>query len=176
MAAVNQVDDKEIKELLAKGWLTHDAMWFVNVYQNLGIERTNQLNLSAIRSLAPIEVARLQNVLGLTQKPIQTSAALNAFMQSAFEITLPESVSGKFRFGMETPGIFKWEWEQGGCFAYKGMQKLGVLDTYRCGVMYRIECWLDVLGTAYTMNPEIDTCIMSANHGCAGTITVELAV
>jgi len=174
MVAINPVDDTAIRELLAKGWLTHDAMWFVNVYQQLGIHKANQLNLSAIKALAPIEVARLRKAAGLADKPIQTSAALNAFMQAAFEITLPKSVSSKFQFGMKTPGQFHWEWEQGGCFAYKGMQQLGILDTYRCGVMYRIECWLDTLGLAYNMDPKIDTCIMSVDHGCYGTISVEL--
>ena len=174
MAEMNQVEDNEIKELLAKDWLTHDAMWFVSVYQDLGIEKTNQLNLSAIRALAPIEVARLRKVLGLTQKPIQTSEALNMFMQSAFEITLPKSVSAKFRFNMTAPGVFHWEWEPGGCFAYKGMQKMGIIDSYRCGVMYRIECWLDTLGMAYNLDPSIDTCIMPAEGTCAGTISLEL--
>jgi len=174
MAVMNQIADNEIRELLAKGWLTHDAMWFVNVYQDLGIEKTNQLNLSAIRSLAPIEIARLQKALGLKDKPIQTSEKLNAFMQAAFEITLPRSVSSRFKFGMTSPGLFHWEWEQGGCFAYKGMQKLGILDTYRCGVLYRIECWLDTLGIPYSIDPEIGTCIMSANGVCTGTILVEL--
>jgi len=52
------------------------------------------------------------------------------------------------------------------------LQKLGILDNYRCGVMFRIECWLENLGITYEMNPKIDTCIMSANHGCPGSIRV----
>ena len=170
---MNQVDDKEIKELLAKGWLTHDAMWFYSVFKKLGIEQTNELNLAAISAQAPIEVARLQKALGSRDEPTQTAEDLNAFMQAAFEITLPKSVSGKFEFGMKTPGVFYWEWEQGGCFAYKGMQQLGILDTYRCGVMYRIECWLDSLGITYSMDPTIETCIMQTNGTCLGTISVE---
>ena len=174
MTAMNQFDDKEIRELLAKGWLTHDAMWFVSVYQDLGIEKANQLNLAAIRAQAPIEVARLQKALDLSDRPTQTSAELKTFMQAAFEITLPKSVFSKFKFGLNTPGVFSWEWEPGGCFAFKGMHKLGILNTYRCGVMYRIECWLDTLGIAYRMDPEITTCIMSKSGMCSGSISVDL--
>lgn len=29
----------ELKELLNKGWMTHDAMWFYNCLQEFGIER-----------------------------------------------------------------------------------------------------------------------------------------
>lgn len=119
-------------------------------------------------------MGRLKKALDLGGKPIQTSEELNAFLSSAFEMTLPKSVSSKFKFGMISAGVFHWQWEQGGCFAYKGIQKLGILDTYRCGVMYRIECWLETLGMSYSMEPEIDTCIMLKNGTCSGKITLSL--
>jgi hypothetical protein len=174
MTAADYIKKKEIKELLAKGWLTHDAMWFYSVYKKMGIDQANEFNLAAIRAQAPVEVSRLQKFLDHLNKPIGTLEDLNAFMQAAFEITLPKSVSRNFQFKMTSPGRFHWEWEPGNCFAYKGMQKLGILDTYRCGVMYRIECWLDTLGVTYQMNPFIDTCIMSTTGSCSGSITVEV--
>jgi len=38
-----RIDKKEIRDLLGKGWLTHDGMWFYNTYRELGIEKANQL-------------------------------------------------------------------------------------------------------------------------------------
>ena len=174
MVSMNPVAADKIRELLAKGWLTHDAMWFYSAYKKFGIDQTNELNLAAIRAQAPLEVSRLHKALDLRDKSIRTSEDLNAFMQAAFEITLPQSVSRNFQFNMISPGMFQWEWEPGNCFAYKGMQKLGILDTYRCGVMYRIECWLETLGMSYSMEPEIDTCIMLKNGTCSGKITLSL--
>jgi len=174
MAAIDPVDEKGIRELLAKGWLTHDAMWFYSVYRDLGVEKTNDLNLSAIKALAPIEVARLQRFLGIQGKQIDSFEALDDFMKAAFAITLPKSVACHFDFRATSTGVFHWEWEPGCCFAFQGMQNLGILDTYRCGVLYRVECWFDALGIGHRTDPEIDTCIMSDSRTCSGNITVEL--
>jgi hypothetical protein len=36
-----------------------------------------------------------------------------------------------------------WTFEPGKCFAYKGFKRMGAIEKYECGVLYRIECWLD---------------------------------
>ena len=65
MKVIEQLANKEIAELLGKCWMTHDGMWFYHCFNELGIERANKLNKSAIRSLAPIEIARFREALGL---------------------------------------------------------------------------------------------------------------
>jgi hypothetical protein len=69
-------------------------------------------------------------------------------------------------------GILHWEWEPGNCFAYKGMKQMGTLDQYRCGVMYRIECWLEALAVPFVIHPKIEQCIMHEKGSCAGDIRV----
>ena len=64
--------------------------------------------------------------------------------------------------------------EKEACFAYKGMQVMGIIDEYRCGVMYRIECWLEALGFDFSMHPRPDKCIMHATGRCTGDIIVTL--
>ncbi|MEJ2170568.1 MAG: hypothetical protein P8X90_34165 [Desulfobacterales bacterium] len=68
----------------------------------------------------------------------------------------------------------RWHWQTGQCFAYKGMKQIGMIDGYRCGVMYRIECWLVALGIAYSMQPPIEGCRMHAEGACKGQIRVLL--
>ena len=34
------LEKNELKELLNKNWMTHDAMWFYNCLQECGIEKT----------------------------------------------------------------------------------------------------------------------------------------
>jgi len=55
----------ELKELLNKGWMTHDAMWFYHCLEEFGIEKTNRINLADIKSMSAIEIKRYQKALGL---------------------------------------------------------------------------------------------------------------
>jgi hypothetical protein len=60
MSALDHLEKRDIKELLSKGWITHDAMWFAHSLSEIGIERTNVINKAAIASMAAIEVGRLK--------------------------------------------------------------------------------------------------------------------
>ncbi|MBW2411377.1 MAG: hypothetical protein JRF72_16390 [Deltaproteobacteria bacterium] len=172
MNALENIDKKDLRDLLGKGWLTHDGMWFYNTYQALGIEQANTLNKAAIRSIAPIEINRVKKILGLGEEKIQSFEILRDFMDKAFQLILPESVFGRFHFDASRKNTFHWEWEKGQCFAFKGMTQLGAIDEYRCGVMYRIECWLEALGINFSIDPPIDKCIMHTTGVCSGDIRV----
>jgi hypothetical protein len=54
------IQKDELKELLNKGWMTHDAMWFVNCLKEFGIESTNKINKAAIRDMSAVEIKRMQ--------------------------------------------------------------------------------------------------------------------
>ena len=172
MSALTKIGKKEIRDLLGKGWLTHDGMWFYQTYLDLGIEKANKLNKAAIRSIAPIEIERVKKALGKGGKKIETFEELKEFLLEAFEIILPYSVFKRFRFQASSKDLLHWEWESGECFAYKGMKQLGIIDEYRCGVIYRIECWLEALRIKYIIDPKIDKCIMHEKGACLGEIRI----
>ena len=67
----------------------------------------------------------------------------------------------------------KWEFDEGNCFAFKGISRLGVIDKYECGVLFRVQCWLDELGIEYKFNPEIGRCLMLSNGKCSGSIQLD---
>jgi hypothetical protein len=171
---LNKIEKREIRDLLGKGWLTHDGLWFYHTYQELGVEKANKLNKAAIRSLAPIEIKRVKKVLGIRGEKIGTFEELKDFMLEALEMILPNSVFEKFRFRSSSKDLLHWEWESGECFAFKGMKQIGIIDGYRCGVMYRIECWLEALGIKYSIDPKIDKCMMHEKGACLGNIRVIL--
>ncbi len=98
MSVLNKIEKRAIRDLLGKGWLTHDGMWFYHTYQELGIEKANTLNKAAIRSLAPIEIKMVKKVLGKGGEKIGTFEELKDFMLEALEMILPNSVFEKFRF------------------------------------------------------------------------------
>ena len=172
MNVLDSIDKKDLRDLLGKGWLTHDGMWFYHTYQALGIEQANTLNKSAIRSIAPIEINRVKKILGVGDEIIKSFETLKDFMDKAFQLILPESVFRKFHFETSSNNTFHWEWERGQCFAFKGMTQIGTIDDYRCGVMYRIECWLEALAIEFTIEPRIDKCIMHSTGVCSGDIRV----
>lgn len=176
MSALDSVEKFELRDLLGKGWLTHDGMWFYHASRAFGVDHANTLNKSAIRSLAPIEINRVRKVLGMEEGTLESFESLTEFLLNAFELTLPGSVFEKFHFGASSENTLHWEWEDGECFAFKGMTRLGIIDDYRCGVIYRIECWLEALGIEFSIDPRIDACIMHTTGACSGNIRVRLGV
>jgi hypothetical protein len=166
--------EKDIRNLLGKGWLTHDGLWFYHTCREFGIERANALNKAAIKSLAPIEVERAKRVLGICKDRFDTFDELMDFMLAALELTLPDSVFENIHFRSPSRNLIHWDWQNGQCFAYKGMKQIGMADGYRCGVMYRIECWLEAMGVTYSMHPRIKGCLMHEKGLCKGEIRVLL--
>jgi hypothetical protein len=172
MGILDRIEKSKMRDLLGKGWLTHDAMWFYHTCRELGVEKANALNKAAIRSLAPIEVARAKRVLAMDKQEMNTFDELREFLFEALELILPDSVFERFHLRSSSTDLLHWEWEKGECFAYKGMKRLGMIDGYRCGVMYRIECWLEALGVRYDINPKLGRCIMHQTGSCSGDIRV----
>jgi len=168
MNALMGIDPKDIKEFLGKGWLTHDGMWFFNVYRTFGMDAANTLNRAAIKSMAPFEVSRCRKLLGMEKKRFKTGSEVKDFMDGALQSILPEFILSAFRVTVFSKDTIQWAWQDGRCFAYEGMKRLGLADQYVCGVIYRIECWLDCLRVPYKVNPRIDACIMAKTGRCSG--------
>jgi hypothetical protein len=61
------LETKQLKELLNKGWMTHDAMWFYNCVQEIGIEKANKINRAAVKTMAAVEMKRMKRALGVTE-------------------------------------------------------------------------------------------------------------
>ncbi len=154
------LEKEALKELLNKNWMTHDAMWFYHCLEEFGIERTNRINKAAIRSLAAIEIKRYQKALGISR--LESFDELVHFFLAAMEI-----VSGKFMeysFSFPERNRIHAEWES--CFAHEGMKRLGVVDRYECGIMFRIETWFDVLGIKFEVEPKVTGCMMHTDGQC----------
>jgi Family of unknown function (DUF6125) len=161
-----KLDKKEIIDLLNRCWMTHDAMWFLNSWQEEGIEKANKINKAAIKSLAPIEMRRIKEALGTQKERVETFEEFKDFLVGASEFVIPDFMN----IIMSFPGrnVLHWQFKEGNCFAYKGMKRIGAIDQYECGVIYRLGCWFDNLGIRYTVVPEINRCLMHATGNCSG--------
>lgn len=163
---VEKLDKKEIIDLLNRCWMTHDGMWFFHCSQEWGVEKANRANKAAIKALAPIEIRRIKKALGLQKERLETFQELKDFFHEASELFIPDFMGGTMSFPEQN--ILHWRFKEGNCFAYKGMKRIGVIDQYECGVIYRLTCWFDNLGLKYTVAPEIGRCLMHINGNCSG--------
>jgi len=154
------VENDDLKELLVKGWMTHDAMWFYHCLQECGIEKTNRINKAAVKAMSAIEINRIQKAGGVEH--IDTFDEFKRFFDMTMEIA-----TGKFmKFIYSSPAHNKIHSEWKSCFAYEGVKALGVIDRYECGIMLRIDTWLDTLGIQYEVEPKITGCMMHTDNQC----------
>ncbi|MGD0856305.1 MAG: DUF6125 family protein [Dehalococcoidia bacterium] len=164
----DDIGKEEMRDLLGKGWLTHDGAWFFSVCNEYGVKEANRLNKTAIKSMVPFEVQRLKQIMAFDERQLTNVTAIVKFMEEGMRLILPESVLSKYHFNIESPNILQWEWEKNECFAYKGMSRMGVIDGYECGVMYRIECWFESLGLKFESNVKSGHCQMHTRGHCRG--------
>ena len=64
MTLFEDLNKRQLKELLVKCWMTHDGSWFYNCVREYGIEAANKLNKAAIKTLSPIEMQRILKAQG----------------------------------------------------------------------------------------------------------------
>ncbi len=155
-----EIGRDELRELLVRCWMTHDAMWFATALEKTDIETANRLNLGAIRGLAPIEIGRVKKALGI--ETVASSAELRTFLEGMMGL-----VGGDFM-------DFTWDWRPGGtlrvdvgrCFAHDGIERMGAIEGYACGIFERIAGWFAVLGVTYEMTPSSRRCMLHYEGQC----------
>ncbi|MBU4566252.1 MAG: hypothetical protein KMY53_19275 [Desulfarculus sp.] len=157
------LEPSQVKELLNKNWMTHDAMWFFHCLRKYGMEDTNQLNQAAIRSMAQIEAGRLAQALGIAS--IDSLEDLKRFVEGAFAVVKADFMDFTYEF-MQGGSL---RMNMGECFAHQGMQRLGVLDQYRCGIYLRVDVWLKTLGVDYEAEPAFEGCLKLQRDSCHRT-------
>ena len=165
MSPPRKLQEKESIELLNRCWMTHDGMWFYHCLKNFGIEKANELNKAAIQSLAPMEIDRIKKALGL-EKQIDNFQEFKDFFAAASHLFMPAFMNITISFPKEN--MLHWEFEPGNCFAYKGIKRIGAIDRYECGVIYRLQCWFDSLGIRYNVTPQVRRCLMVEKGVCQG--------
>jgi Family of unknown function (DUF6125) len=158
----------ELKEILIKNWMTHDAMWFFHCLQECGIEKTNKINKAAVRAMGSIEIKRVQKAIGIDK--VETFEDLKSLINAAFNTLTGDFMD--FTYSFPSENILHGEWRT--CFAYNGIKQIGVIEQYQCGIMERIYGWLDGLGVNYSVSPQVDGCMMHTDGRCFRDITVSL--
>jgi hypothetical protein len=171
MTSVADLKKEEIVDLLQRCWMTHDGMWFFHCVKEFGIEKANRLNKAAIKSLAPMEIARIKQTLGFRKEKIESFQELKDFFVPVSELFIPGFMNIAMTFPEEN--VLRWEFVPNNCFAFKGIKRIGVIERYECGVIYRLACWFDALGLKYSAAPETKGCLMLKDGTCSGRFQFE---
>jgi hypothetical protein len=168
LKTIEQIGAGVLKEYILKNWMTHDAMWFLHCLEACGIEETNRLNKAAIRSLAAIELRRARELFGLDEDTIETFEGLKEVIHAAFSVSKGDFM--RFTYSFPEKNVLRWKWPGRDCFAYQGMQRLGVIDRYECGVLFRVLCWIESAGVKYTLAADMNGCLMHTKGECSGEV------
>jgi len=159
-APVARAESDAGRQLVVRNWMTHDAMWFRHCVEAFGIEATNRVNRSAVRSMAAIEARRVAKLLGVDSPG--DAASVRRFVEGAWTL-----IGGDFmRFEFSWPDEERLRVDVRRCFAHDGVQQLGVLAQYECGIFERIESWFDALGLAWRVEPTVRGCMMYEQGRC----------
>lgn len=161
------IDGRELKELLIKNWMTHDAMWLYHCVREFGMEKTNVVNRAAVRSMAAVEIKRLRKAMGVER--IETFEQFREFFNAVMEVVTGDFMKPSFSFPEHNRVHGQWKT----CFAYDGLTKYGMIDRYQCGIMDRVEGWFDAMEIPYTVTPKVDKCIMHTEGRCYRDYTFE---
>lgn len=161
------IDLDQLKQLLTRGWMTHDGMWFMQVLGECGIEVANKLNLAAINGMAPIEVKRVCKVLGM--KKISSHEDIQCLLVEGISLQIGDFMG--FDWEMR-PGVLTIDMKN--CFAHQGMVMMGCADEYQCGIFERIVGWLRAVGADARMEPGDRLCLMQHTGRCRREIHYSL--
>lgn len=164
MDLMNQLDKKEIREFFSKNWMTHDAMWFVGVMQAEGPEKANRINQNAVRAMAGIEIKRIMKLMGRPKDAVVTTfEELREIIDTTYKLIQPEFM--KLHYDFPEKNVFRGGFYE--CFAHQGLSQAGFIDVYQCGIVVRVQGWLEGLGVKYEMTPAAyDGCLMHKKGKC----------
>lgn len=154
------------QELLIKGWMGHDARWFMAVCQQYGIKVANKMNQNVARSVGVVETQRLMKALGISQA--RNPQEYLAFQETGISLYGPELLDYEIKVINEN----SFRFIVGRCFAHESVTKAGIADDYECGIFARIQGWVDAHGFQRELEPPLGKCLKVLGAECVYTFTL----
>jgi len=165
--ALHRLSSSEREALLIKGWMSHDARWFMAVANEYGLQIANRLNQIAAHEIGKVEAQRIVRAL---QLPPITTLDDYLLAQEIFISLLGPDLLG-YRVNTVSDHAFQTHVQR--CFAYDNAVRAGIADQYECGIFARVTGWLDALGLAYETKPPLGRCLKAQGQECIYTIILE---
>ena len=155
------------KDLLIKGWMSHDARWFMAVAKHFGIDAANRLNQLVCRELGQVEMKRYMKTLGLSPtKDLETFLDLGRAALALYG-------SGLAEYEVKALDHQSYEMRLKRCFAHENIVRAGIKDQYECGILARVQGWIDAQGLEHELDPPLGKCMMVSGKECSYTIKLK---
>jgi hypothetical protein len=154
------------KDLLIKGWMSHDARWFMAVAKHFGMDAANRLNQSVCREIGRVEMKRYMKTLALSPaKDLEEFLTLKKTVLSLYG-------SGLAEYEIKTLDDQMYEMYMKRCFAYENIVRAGIEDRCECGIFARLQGWIDAQGLEHELTPPLGKCMMVLRKECRYRITL----
>ena len=154
------------KDLLIKGWMSHDARWFMAVAKHFGMDAANLLNQSVCREIGRVEMKRYMKTLALS--PARNLEEYLTLMEAALSLY----GSGLAEYEIKTLNYQSYETHMRRCFAFENIVRAGIEDRCECGIFARLQGWIDAQGLEHELTPPVGKCMMVLGKECRYKITL----
>ncbi len=162
--ALTALNREQLKDILLRNWMTHDALWYGEVALKLGMNEASPMNLRVCRKLGRIEFRRLMEMVKATPPSNMVE------YRELFDLVKGVFVPSFMQWHVEYLGNDAQVFHVSDCFAYRGMEKAGVIADYECGIFERIEGWFDAMGLRYERIPDLSRCLKFKGEACVITV------
>jgi hypothetical protein len=160
-ATTSKLSHEEREALLIKGWMSHDARWFMAVAEASGLQAANRLNQVAAHGVGKVEALRLVRALGLP--PVTELDDYLVLQEVLIGFLGPELID----YEVVQTDDETYEIQVQRCFAHENVTRAGVADSYECGIFARVTGWMEALGLRYEMTPSLGKCLKVEGRECA---------
>ena len=154
------------KDLLIKGWMSHDARWFMAVAKHFGMDAANRLNQSVCREIGRVEMKRYMKTLALS--PAENLEEYLTLMKAALSLY----GSGLAEYEIRALDDESYEMLMKRCFAYENIVRAGIEDRCECGIFARLQGWIDAQELSHELIPSLGKCMMVLGKECRYKITI----
>ena len=163
---IDRLSVEKEKDLLIKGWMSHDARWFMAVAEHFGIDAANRLNQMVARELGRVEFKRFMKALNLSSpKNMDEYVDLK---NAAISMYGPDLIE----YEIKIIDHQSYEMHLIRCFAYENIVKAGIKDEYECGILSRIQGWIDAVGLEHQLSPPLSKCMKVLGKECSYKVTL----
>ncbi|MGZ3567700.1 MAG: DUF6125 family protein [Thermodesulfobacteriota bacterium] len=163
---LNSLSFEMEKDLLIKGWMSHDARWFMAVAKHFGMDAANRLNQSVCREIGRVEMKRYMKKLALS--PARNLEEYLTLMEAALSLY----GSGLAEYKIKALNDQSYETHMRRCFAFENIVRAGIEDRCECGIFARLQGWIDAQGLEHELTPPLGKCMMVLGKECRYKITL----
>ena len=156
MSVLELIKKEEIREFFCKDWMKHDGLWFAQCVKEIGIEKTNFINMNGIRIMAEAEIRNLIRLFNNGNRSFENYSEFQEFFAKSIDFVRPDFM--KFTFSFSQNKFLEINFRK--CWAYDGVKRLGFIDQYECAVVMRLKSWLNFLEISYSLSPDFKNCLM----------------